>query len=629
LHRVDRRFRDDVGRRVQGDVGEPGAGTDQAGVDRFREGSTETELDFVVQRSLAVARSVGGSIFPVTLAALMTATCLVAAAGSYWVDRRRDELTMLGGRGVAPAAIGAKAALELAGPASLGGVIGLGLAVLLVGLLGPSSALEPAAIRNAARYGGLAVVGAVAVLGVVAALRSRHLGDERHHRFGGRLGRIPWEVVPLVAAYLAYDREGLNGVPVAKGVEVAQIDVLALAFPLLFIIGVVAAAARLLRLGLKGLRRRGRRLATPAYLAARRLAGSPTLVLILMAASATAVGTLAYSAQLTSSLDATLRTKAGLSAGSDVATSIIGQGGPPDAIADDTTRVVRVDETQLSFPQVDILAVDPETFARGAMWDRSLSSRSLPDLLDRLRDPGEGPVPALVVNGGLPPGSTVDFAAGRVPDLPLDPFADASAFPSMGTRALVVVDQAAIERVGLQGSVEHWTRGDPAEIAAAYQDEPIRYLKRRDRIIDAASFASVQWTFGYLRALGFTLALIGVGGLLLYLDTRQRERVVAYAFLRRMGLSRRGHRRSVLLEVGVTLMSGCLLGTGLAAIAGRLILSRIDPVPAVAPAPVVRYPLDQFAVTVAATLLVCWCGAWLAQRSADRARSAEVLRLEV
>jgi putative ABC transport system permease protein len=621
MNDIDRRVREDVDDRAEG------YGPDRT--EGFRTGSSGTELEFVVQRSQAVASSVGGSILPVTLAALVTASCLVAAAGSYWVDRRRDELTMLGGRGVGPSAIGVKAALELVGPAVLGGLGGLVTAVVLVGRLGPSSVLEPAAIGAAARNGLLAVAGAVAVLGVVAGLRSRRLGDERHHRLGRHLGRVPWEVVPMLAAYRAYDRAGVHGVPVAKGIEVAEIDVLALAFPLLFILGVVAVAARLLRVGLLVLRRRGGRLPTPAYLAARRLAGAPALVVILMAASATAVGTLAYSAQLTESLDASLVAKARLSVGSDVATSIIGRGGPPEAVAGDTTRVLRVDETQLSYPQVDILAVDPDTFERGVTWDRSFSSLPLPELLDRIRDPGRGRVPALVLNGGLPPEATIDFAARNVPDLPLDGFAAATAFPTVGNRALVVVDRAGIERVGLRGTVEHWTSGDPERIATAYEDEPVRYLHRSDRVIDATSFASVQWTFGYLRALGLTLALIGVGGLLLYLDTRQRERVVAYAFLRRMGLSRRGHRRAVLLEVGVTLMSGCLLGTALAAVAGRLILSRIDPVPSVAPAPVVRYPLDQFAATVAATLLVCWCGAWLAQQAADRARSAEVLRLEV
>jgi predicted lysophospholipase L1 biosynthesis ABC-type transport system permease subunit len=238
-------------------------------------------------------------------------------------------------------------------------------------------------------------------------------------------------------------------------------------------------------------------------------------------------------------------------------------------------------------------------------------------------------VPALVVNGGLPPGRTIDFAPAHVPDLTLDPFAGAIAFPGMSTDTLVVVDQAALERLGFRATTELWTKGDPQRIVDAYGDQKIRYLKRRDRVIDATSFASVQWTFGYLQALGLTLALIGVGGLLLYLDTRQRERVVAYAFVRRMGLSRRGHRRSVLIEVALTLGSGYVLGTIVAAVAGRLILSRIDPVPAIAPSPVVRYPLTSFAVVGAVTLLVCWGGAWLAQRSADRARSAEVLRLEV
>ena len=618
-----------IDRRVRREAGGGPEQVPRPELERFRRERSPTELRFVVERSSAVAGSVGGSIGPVTLAALITAAGLVAAAGSYWVDRRRDELTMLGARGVGPAAVGAKAALELVGPAAVGGLAGLAAAVLIVRRWGPSSVLEDGAVRAAGRNASLAVLGAVAVLGVVAALRSRRLGDERTHRFRRALAMVPWEVLPLAAAALAYRRAGIRGVPVAKGVEVPQIDVLALAFPLLFIVGVVAAADRLLGYGLRLLRRRGRRLPTPAYLAARRLAGAPALVLILMAASATAIGTLAYSAQLTASLDATLLTKSRLSVGSDVAASVIGDPVAPDAIAEDTTTVRLLTESQLTFPQADIIGVDPDTFARGGAWDPSFSDRPLQELLDRLRDPGTGPVPALVVNGGLPPGRTIDFAPAHVPDLSLEAFGGATAFPGMSTDTVVVVDQAALERLGFRANAELWTRGDPQRIVDAYADQKIRYLTRRDRIIDATSFASVQWTFGYLQALGLTLALIGVGGLLLYLDTRQRERVVAYAFLRRMGLSRRGHRRSVLIEVALTLVSGYLLGTVVAAVAGRLILGRIDPVPAIAPAPVVRYPLASFAVVGAVTLLVCWGGAWLAQRSADRARSAEVLRLEV
>jgi transglutaminase-like putative cysteine protease len=58
-------------------------------------------------------------------------------------------------------------------------------------------------------------------------------------------------------------------------------------------------------------------------------------------------------------------------------------------------------------------------------------------------------------------------------------------------------------------------------------------------------------------------------------------------------------------------------------------LSPSEEIDYLSPSPLVRYPLGAFAVAGLATLVVCACGAWMAQRSADRARSAEVLRLEV
>ena len=135
-------------------------------------------------------------------------------------------------------------------------------------------------------------------------------------------------------------------------------------------------------------------------------------------------------------------------------------------------------------------------------------------------------MPALVVNGGLPSGGKIDFAPAHVPRPPTRRFGGAAAFPAMSADTLVVVDQAALERLGFRAAPSCGP-GRPAADRRCLRRRKIRYLKRRDRIIDATSFASVQWTFGYLRALGLTLALIGVGGLLLYLDTRQRERVVA------------------------------------------------------------------------------------------------------
>ncbi len=73
---------------------------------------TNSALPFLVQRSDAIVAAVGGAIGPVAIAGTAVALLLVAAAGSYWVDRRRVEVALLAARGVGPVAIAAKAILE-------------------------------------------------------------------------------------------------------------------------------------------------------------------------------------------------------------------------------------------------------------------------------------------------------------------------------------------------------------------------------------------------------------------------------------------------------------------------------------------------------------------------------------
>jgi putative ABC transport system permease protein len=146
-------------------------------------------------------------------------------------------------------------------------------------------------------------------------------------------------------------------------------------------------------------------------------------------------------------------------------------------------------------------------------------------------------------------------------------------------------------------------------------------------VLDVSSFLATAWTFGFLQALGALTGLITAGGLLLYLETRQRGRRAAYALSRRMGLSRAAHLGSLLAEVGGTLLGGLAIGVGLSFVAARLVYLRLDALPSVPPVPLLRTPVPALAGTAAAVVAVTWLAAWLAQRSADRTNLAEVLRL--
>lgn len=109
--------------------------------------SLATDLPFLTARARSIRAAVAGGVVPVAGFAALAGVGLVAVAASLWFDRRRREVALLVVRGVGPAAIGVKAVLELLVAVAAGGSVGLGLAYGSVRWLGPSSTLEPTAVR--------------------------------------------------------------------------------------------------------------------------------------------------------------------------------------------------------------------------------------------------------------------------------------------------------------------------------------------------------------------------------------------------------------------------------------------------------------------------------------------------
>jgi putative ABC transport system permease protein len=594
---------------------------------------TRSELPFVAQRSRAIVAAVRGAIGPVATAGVAVALLLVAAAGSYWVDRRRVEVALLAAKGVGPAALAAKAVLEMLPAAVAGGLLGWLGAVGLVRLLGPSDLLDAAAVPAALARAGIALLAGMALLGLVAGLRARGLTERGVGVRPGLLGRLPWELAVLVLAALAYRRLAQEGPPVATGTQPPRIDLLLLAFPLLFLTGTVGLAVRLLGFAVPRLRTAGAVWPHALYLAARRLAHGARLALLLLAASALSIGVLVYAATLTLSVRATLDAKARTFVGSDLAIRATRLDRPlPPGLA--ATVVERFDGVQVAGRQADLLAVDLGTFARGAFWDRSLADRPLDRLLADLAAgrPGD-PVPALVVGDTLPGQFAFDVYSGeqtRTVRLQARVADRVHAFPGMRGNPLVVVDRLALQGVHAAGERTLWARGGQREVVAALQAAGIEVLGAATDagdVLDVSSFLAVSWTFEFLQTLGVLTGAITAGGLLLYLETRQRTRRVTYALARRMGLSRAAHLASVLVEVGATLVGGFAIGAALSFIAARLVYLRLDALPTVPPVPLLRAPLVALSGTAAAVLAVTWLATLVAQRSADRTNLAEVLRV--
>jgi putative ABC transport system permease protein len=590
-----------------------------------------TELPFIAQRSRGIVGAVRGAIGPVATAGIAVALLLVAAAGSYWVDRRRREVALLAAKGVGPAAIALKAALEMLLPAVVGVTAGWVLAVALVRTFGPSDLVGPAAPRAGLARAAVALAGGVVLLAVVAALRTRAQTERGPGVRSGWLGRVPFELAVLALAALAYQRLQSHRPPIASGTSVPRIDLLLLAFPLLFLTGMVGVAVRALGPVARRLRTAGDRWPHAVYLAARRLASSSRLALLLLAASAVSIGVLVYAATLTQSVRSTLDAKARVFLGSDVSMQLLDDVAPPPGVRG--TTVARLDDGEVGGNRVDLLAIDRSSFEDAVFWDRSFASRPLRSMLASLGPAAAGgAVPVLAQERGVPTDGTISlFLPGqsRMVGIRYHVVDRVRTFPGVRANPLLVMDRRALSADRVSAEYRLWARGDLADVQAAVQRAGIAagISSSASEVLDVSSFVAVSWTFGFLQSFGVLTGLITIGGLLLYLETRQRARKAAYVLIRRMGLSRAAHRLSVFTEVGATLVAGCVTGMALSLLAARLVYPRLDALPSVQPPPLLRTPVPALVATGAAVLVAAWLGAWTAQRSADRTNAEEVLRL--
>jgi putative ABC transport system permease protein len=282
---------------------------------------------------------------------------------------------------------------------------------------------------------------------------------------------------------------------------------------------------------------------------------------------------------------------------------------------------------------VTMIAVDPATFRAGAFWDDSFAEASLGAMLRRLESPRPGRLGAILAGPGVVADArSVEIGPTR---LALEVVATAGAFPGMTSadRSLLVVSASRLDAVaGRMDSgwrTEIWARDDPEMALAALRRvglAPETVTTAAD-VMRTPAFLAVSWTFRLLSALGALAGAVALVGLVLYGQARQRDRVVAYALTRRMGLSRGAHRRSVLWELVGLLLFALVLGAGLAVVASLAVYRRLDPLPDLPPTPRLQLPGVLLGATLLGVLLAALAGAFLVQRAADRANVAEVMRL--
>jgi putative ABC transport system permease protein len=593
-----------------------------------------TRLPFLAGHAAALAGSLRGSIETISVAGRIVALLVVGGAGIFWIHRRRLEIGLLSARGAGPLSIGSKVLLETLPIAILAGALGWLASIRLVRALGPGRLLDAdapsAALHQVIWTAALALV----ILGIVVAVSARQEAEGGQSRAGQKLARAPWEIaVLLLAAAALYEVRTRGPGRVLDVSAPPKPDVLVLLFPLLFVAGVSGLAGRLIRRLLPKLRAAGSKWSPSLYFASRRLASAPRIAIGLLTASALAIGILAYAGTLTASVDATSTAKAYVFVGSDVAVNLAISRPLPADLPFPSTQVSRIGTAIVVANQerTDVLGIDPDTFTGVAFWDPSFATKPLASLLRDIAAPvQDGRIPVIAVGSAFPTTGTLSIGGGQT-EIPYVVVDTALSFPGLHSdQPMLVADRASLASSDAGGVLMLWAKGDPATILDSLQRSGAM-IPGSDAVARTVlanpDFLSLHWTFGFLQALGVLTALIALGGILLYLEARQRAREVSYALARRMGLKRRSHRRSVAIELGAMLAAGYELGESLSWVAARLVFAKLDPMPHLPPHPLFRTPLAILFFTLLGALLAAVAGAWRVQRSADRANVAEVMRL--
>ncbi|MFF4594437.1 ABC transporter permease [Amycolatopsis sp. NPDC001319] len=586
-----------------------------------RFGGTEytSSLGGMVVRADQVTTQLATTVVPMGAVGALAGLVIAAAAGSFWVDRRRAELAVLSSRGVGPFALVGKAVLEVGTIVVLGSAAGWFLARYLVAALGPSPLVTPGALAGSVLGAAAALVVTLGAIAVSSGRRITALFDARTTR----RRNWPWELLPLGAALVCYFALGDDpAAGVGAAGTVARIPPRLIVVPLLLVIGLALLAARVVRFSVVRLRPVSLSRAV-AFLSWRRLASAPAAAAVLIAATAIPIALSVYATTVTGSVERTLHAEGQLVVGTDVVVDLTGPAQAPPGFP--SSFVERYDSGTVGSTTVNVLGVDPATFTGTAFWDNLLPGPALDDLMAGLTAPG---APAGVLAGipgtsGPTPveinGHTVEFSVTSVAQLP----GKSAGFPLMFVRRDVLTRLA-----GENLHHELWLRGDPGRIVPALSAAhvPVGTLSQAQDVTANGVYAAITYTFLFLTAVSVLAGAIVLVGLLLYLNSRARARRSAYLLLRRMDIGPRSHWRALLYEVGGLLAGGFVAGLGFAAIAVAITSAGYDLDPAAAPGTLIAAPWSLTARLAAATLLAAVLATLAAQRAVSRARPSEVLR---
>jgi putative ABC transport system permease protein len=551
------------------------------------------------------------------------------SAGTFLVRRRADEAHALYARGEGPLPFAGRVAVESLLPGVLAFAIGVGAALLALRAIAPG-ATDSGTVRAAALRAALGAAAALAVVAVGSATAFPR--DPGARSFARRVSGVPWELVPLglaagVLALLLADRGLISD---AGGSSHPRLAVFVL--PLIAVPGVAGLATRAVKRLIRG---SGRAAPAPVYLAVRRLTAASGVLLTVVAASATALGTFAYTSVLSASLSRATAEKAWVANGSDVQglvdphVTVAGRSAFP-------TALVEVDSANASFSsgeRVDLIAGDPRALARTLRWGRGWADDPRP-LLPKLDAAGSDRLAAIATPGA--PDETVVIDQGA--RLPIRIVGHAAVPGATADRPALLVSRSELRRFTRRAHILEpapqavglvWAKGPSGPVERALAVSPLApvFMTTPAHILDDASVRAAARSYRFVRVIGAAAAGLSVLSLLVYLQARRRSQLIATAIVRRMGVGRVADGGAVAVEAGLIVLFAGLIGGAVGVGCARAVAPHVDSLPQYAPGPAFVVPWLILAAGLLGVAIVSAVLAAAATMLTSRAEIAEALRV--
>jgi hypothetical protein len=543
------------------------------------------ELERVVERAIAVQRTVQRNLAPVTLTGVVAGAIVLVAAGVLLARDRHRELRLLAVRGTSPARIAWHVAPRLAAAIGAGSVAGWVIAWLVISAFGPSSNLEAGALARSVVWVVAAAVLALVLVAAVVGFAGDGFADVRarrvHHHWIGVAG-VAMVLALAVIAFRVLDREG--GVR-TFGVESRGGNLLAMGFPLFALLAMMAVGGLVVAAVTPRLRLSGGSLRRSLRLGWRRVVLDAGPLVAVVVSAGLAAGCFTVASALAAGAEQQLTDKALVYVGSDMSVDLFDPLTIPAAWEGRATVISRT-RVKVGDTRSDLLGVDRSQFGDVATLRHDGAGESLGDLVASIAPQG-GRVPAIAVGGDYAVGDVVSVEVpGTADPVRLTVAAVATFFPTKITQIpLLVVDIDSANDVSRFARDTVLMRDPPDDALTEIRAQGVRTGLIRDasRAFDGSAYSALRWAYAPLAALGVLFAVVALALQLLVVSARRSQRRIADSVMRRTGFATRGLWWASVVEVGVPLVLGSVLGVGAAVAAARLSIVRLDPMPALAP----------------------------------------------